>query len=160
MNRKLKLDTSSASHSPLRRRVTMGAIAAVGAATIALAGVVNATPANISGIILLVGADESQRVVNWYASANTQQVVQVARMSELLDGAFPNGATTYSAVVAANWKRTLRTPTASVATAPGPPRTRSRPASSTAISTSCSSAIRRSARRATCPRTRRAGRKP
>jgi hypothetical protein len=102
MNGKLKLDTSSASHSPLRRRVTMGAIAAIGAATIALAGVVNATPASVTGIILLVGADESQRVVNWYASANTQQVVQVAPTSELLDGAFPNGATTYSAVVAAN----------------------------------------------------------
>jgi len=31
MNRRLKLDTSSASHSPVRRRVTMGAIAAIGA---------------------------------------------------------------------------------------------------------------------------------
>src|SRR5437773_8012925 len=102
MNRKLKLDTSSASHFPLRRRVTMGALAAIGAATIALAGVVNATPASVTGIILLVGADESQRVVNWYASANTQQVVQVGPTSELLDGAFLNGATTYSAVVAAN----------------------------------------------------------
>jgi hypothetical protein len=40
--------------------------------------------------------------VNWYASANTQQLVQVAPTSELLDGAFPNGATTYPAVVAAN----------------------------------------------------------
>src|SRR5436190_5281407 len=102
MNRKLKLDTSSASHFPLRRRVTMEALAAIGAATIALAGVVNATPASVTGIILLVGADESQRVVNWYASANTQQVVQVGPTSELLDGTFLNGATTYSAVVAAN----------------------------------------------------------
>jgi hypothetical protein len=64
--------------------------------------VVNATPASVDGIILLVGADESQRVVNWYASANTQQVVQVAPTSELLDGAFPNGASTYPAVIAAN----------------------------------------------------------
>ena len=80
----------------------MGALAAIGAATIALAGVVNATPASVTGIILLVGADESQRVVNWYASANTQQVVQVGPTSELLDGTFLNGATTYSAVVAAN----------------------------------------------------------
>jgi Purple acid Phosphatase, N-terminal domain/Calcineurin-like phosphoesterase len=92
MNRRMKL----------QRRVTMGAIAAIGAATIAIAGVVSATPASIDGIILLVGADESQRVVNWYASANTQQVVQVAPTSELLDGAFPNGARTYPAVIAAN----------------------------------------------------------
>jgi hypothetical protein len=102
MNRKLKLDTSSASHSPMRRRVTMGAIAAIGAATMALAGAVNATPASVTGIILLVGADESERVVNWDASANTEQVVQIAPTSELVDGAFPNGATSYSAVVAAN----------------------------------------------------------
>jgi Purple acid Phosphatase, N-terminal domain/Calcineurin-like phosphoesterase len=102
MNRTMKLDTSSASHSPLRRRVTLGAIAAIGAATIALASVVTQTPASINGIILLVGADESQRVVNWYASADTHQVVQVAPTSELQGGAFPSGATNYSAVVAAN----------------------------------------------------------
>jgi len=92
MNRKLKVD----------RRAIMGAIAALGAAIVALAGVVNATPATVAGIILLVGADESQRVVNWYASADTQQVVQVAPTSEVLNGDFPNGATSYSAVVAAN----------------------------------------------------------
>jgi Calcineurin-like phosphoesterase/Purple acid Phosphatase, N-terminal domain len=102
MNHKTKLDPSTASQSPLRRRLTMGAIAAIGAATIALAGVVSATPASISGIILLVGADASQRVVNWYASANTQQVVQVAPTSELQNGAFPAWATSYPAVVAAN----------------------------------------------------------
>jgi hypothetical protein len=102
MNRTLKLDASSASHSTLRRHLTLGAITAVGAVTIALAGVVNATPANVTGIILLVGADESQRLVNWYASANTSQVVQVAPTSDLVDGAFPNVAKSYSAVVAAN----------------------------------------------------------
>ena len=68
----------------------------------ARAAVVTATPASINGIILLVGADESQRVVNWYASANTSQVVQVAPTSELQNGEFPNDATTYPAVVAAN----------------------------------------------------------
>ena len=62
----------------------------------------DAVPATISGIILLVGADESQRVVNWYASANTSQVVQVAPTSEVQNGEFPNNATTYPAVVAAN----------------------------------------------------------
>ena len=92
MNQNTKLDPSSASQSPLRRRVTMAAVATIGAATIALSGVVNAVPANVTGIILLVGADESQRVVNWYASSDASQVVQVARSSELQGGAFPNGA--------------------------------------------------------------------
>ena len=102
MNQEPKLDTSNGPHSLLRRRVTIAAIVAIGVATIALARVVTATPANVSGIILLVGANESERVVNWYASANTQQVVQVAPTKELLDGEFPNGAASYSGVVAAN----------------------------------------------------------
>jgi hypothetical protein len=102
MNRKMKIDTSGASHFSVRRRMTLLGVVAIGAATIALAGVVTATPAAINGIILLVGADESQRVVNWYASAGTAQVVQLARTSQLQDGAFPDGATTYPAVVAAN----------------------------------------------------------
>jgi len=102
MNRSLKPDTSRAPHSPARRRLTLWGVATIGAATIALAGVMTATPANINGIILLVGADESQRVVNWYASADTHQVVEVAPTSELEDGDFPNGADSYSAVVAAN----------------------------------------------------------
>src|ERR1700712_4316283 len=110
MDRKINLDLSKAAHRPLRRRVTMGAIVALGAATITLAGVVTATPASVSGIILLVGADESQRVVNWYASADTSQLVQVAPTSMLVDehGRFdesrarPNSAKTYPAIVAAN----------------------------------------------------------
>jgi len=102
MNRSLKPDTSRAPHSPARRRLTLWGVATIGAATIALAGVMTATPANINGIILLVGADESQRVVNWYASADTHQVVEIAPTSELEDGDFPNGADSYSAVVAAN----------------------------------------------------------
>ena len=102
MNRSLKPDTSRAPHSPARRRLTLWGVATIGAATIALAGVMTATPANINGIILLVGADESQRVVNWYASADTHQAVEVAPTSELEDGDFPNGADSYSAVVAAN----------------------------------------------------------
>jgi hypothetical protein len=86
MNRKMKLDTSRASHSSVRRRMTLLGVVAIGAGTIALAGVVTATPASINGIILLVGADESQRVVNWYASADTHQVVQVAPKKEVRKG--------------------------------------------------------------------------
>jgi hypothetical protein len=79
----------------------MGAIAAIGVATMALTGVMSATPASVSGIILLVGADESQRVVNWYASANTSQLVQVAPSKKLKNGEWDD-ATSYTAVVAAN----------------------------------------------------------
>lgn len=75
MNRQMTIRTSGASHSPKRRSMTLLGVVAIGAATIALTSVVTATPATINGIILLVGANESQRVVNWYASANTSQVV-------------------------------------------------------------------------------------
>jgi hypothetical protein len=74
----------------MRRRTTLCAVIAMAVAVIALKGVVTtATPATTSGIILLVGADESQRVVNWYASANTAQLVQVAPTSKLVNGEFP-----------------------------------------------------------------------
>jgi hypothetical protein len=77
-------------------------VVAIGAGTMALVHVVTATPAAISGIILLVGADESQRVVNWYASVDTRQVVQVAPTKALKHGAFQDVAASYAAVVAAN----------------------------------------------------------
>src|SRR5262245_37881695 len=101
MNRTMKVDTSQASGFSVRRRMTLFGVVGLGAATVALAGVLTATPASISGIILLVGADESQRVVNWYASADTNQVVQVAPTSDLHHGDFPHWATTYQADVAA-----------------------------------------------------------
>src|SRR5262245_43875163 len=102
MTRQTTLGATPASHSPARRRMTVWALIAIAAASIKLASVVTAAPATISGIILLVGADESQRVVNWYASAQTSQAVQLAPTSELQDGAFPNHARTYPAAVAAN----------------------------------------------------------
>jgi hypothetical protein len=102
MDQKMKLDTSRTSHFSVRRRMTLLGLVGVGAATIAIAGVMTATPATVSGIILLVGANESQRVVNWYASADTHQVVQVAPRSEFEHGDFPHWATTYPAVVTAN----------------------------------------------------------
>jgi len=97
MTRKMTLDTT-----PGRSRMTVWALIAVAAAAIKLASVVTAAPATINSIILLVGADESQRVLNWYASAQTSQVVQLAPTKELQNGAFPSIAKTYAAVVAAN----------------------------------------------------------
>jgi Purple acid Phosphatase, N-terminal domain/Calcineurin-like phosphoesterase len=58
-----------------------------------------ATP---TGIILGVGAKESQRVVSWYAPTGTAQVVQVAPTNRLSHGQFPWNATTFPATVAAN----------------------------------------------------------
>jgi hypothetical protein len=81
--------------------MTLLALVAFAAASMVLARA--AVPATINGIILLVGADESQRVVSWYASADTiGQGVQVAPTSEVLNGAFPSSASTYSAVLVAN----------------------------------------------------------
>src|SRR6185436_13857576 len=67
-----------------------------------VASVATAVPATVSGVILLVGADESQRVVNWYATASTGQVVQVSPTKLLTNGAFPVTAPTFPAVVTAN----------------------------------------------------------
>jgi Purple acid Phosphatase, N-terminal domain/Calcineurin-like phosphoesterase len=78
------------------------ALITIAAISIKLASVVMAAPATINGIILLVGADESQRVVNWYADAQTSQKVQLAPTSDLQDGAFPNTAKTFAAAVVAN----------------------------------------------------------
>jgi hypothetical protein len=100
MNRNVQFDISRASHVPLRRRLTLLALVVIAAASMVLARA--AAPAAINGIILLVGADQSQRVVSWYASADTGQVVQVAPTSQVQDGAFPSSASTYPAVLAAN----------------------------------------------------------
>jgi hypothetical protein len=76
MNRQTTLGATCASHSPARRRIAVWALITIAAASIKLASVVLAAPATINGIILLVGADESQRVVSWYASAQTNQRVR------------------------------------------------------------------------------------
>jgi hypothetical protein len=59
-------------------------------------------PVTLSGIILGVGATESQRTVTWYSSGDTAQVVQVAPTSSLVAGAFPADAVTFTASGAAN----------------------------------------------------------
>jgi len=102
MKQNLHIDPSPRSRPSWRRRLTLFGVVGIGAMAIALAARVTAAPANITGIILLVGADESQRVVSWYASANTAQVVQVAPTDALVNGEFPNSAKTYSGAVAAN----------------------------------------------------------
>ena len=78
----------------------LAASAAFGIGSITMAGA--QAPATSSGIVLGVGANESQRVVSWYTSANTAQSVQVAPTSQLVNGEFPASATTFAATVAAN----------------------------------------------------------
>jgi hypothetical protein len=102
MNDTLTPGATRASHSPARRRMTLWALLAIAAATIKLASVLAAAPATINSIILSVGADESQRVVNWYASASTSQVVQLALTEDVVGGIFPNSAKSFQAQVAAN----------------------------------------------------------
>lgn len=61
-----------------------------------------ADPATLSGIILGVGANESQRIVTWYSSADNAQQVQVAPTADIVNGEFPANAVTYAASGAAN----------------------------------------------------------
>ncbi|WP_092549079.1 purple acid phosphatase family protein [Herbiconiux ginsengi] len=83
-------------------------LAAAALCTSALVGAFAATPAhaadpvNLTGIILGVGADESQRIVTWYSSADTTQVVQLAPTAAVSNGQFPADAKTFSALGAAN----------------------------------------------------------
>jgi len=91
-----------------RRTVSARLAALTLGATVALGGICTAAPAtaadttSLTGIILGVGADESQRIVSWYSTADTAQQVQVAPASAVVDGVFPADALTFSATGAAN----------------------------------------------------------
>ncbi|MEV6931811.1 metallophosphoesterase family protein [Dactylosporangium sp. NPDC051485] len=61
-----------------------------------------ADPAALTGIILGVGANESQRIVTWYSSADTAQKVQLAPTASLAGGDFPASAATFAALGGAN----------------------------------------------------------
>jgi hypothetical protein len=98
----MKLYNSTRTRGSVRRRVAAGtaalgiaASAAFGAGLLAPAHAVD--PATLSGIVLQVGATESQRVISWYSSANTAQVVEVAPTAQ-----FPGSATNFPATVTAN----------------------------------------------------------
>ncbi|MEU4557164.1 metallophosphoesterase family protein [Actinoplanes sp. NPDC023936] len=94
-------------HLSRRRRAAAGATAAVlglavalgsGLATPALA----ADPVTLSSIVLGVGANEAQRIVSWYSSADTAQSVQLAPTADIVNGEFPAAAVTFAGVGAAN----------------------------------------------------------
>ncbi|GIF16241.1 purple acid phosphatase family protein [Actinoplanes teichomyceticus] len=91
-----------------RRRVSAGAIAVFLGVSVALGSGLTA-PARaadttaVSAVILGVGANEAQRIVTWYTSADTAQQVQLAPTAELgAGGEFPAGAVTFAATGTAN----------------------------------------------------------
>jgi hypothetical protein len=58
--------------------------------------------ATFTDLVLGVGANEAQRIVTWYSTADTAQVVEVALTSSLVSGDFPSDAATFAATGAAN----------------------------------------------------------
>ncbi|MET9043021.1 MULTISPECIES: metallophosphoesterase family protein [unclassified Streptomyces] len=98
---------SSQASGPARHRAATGAAAAFLGLAIALGGTLAAPAsaadtATLSGIVLGVGANETQRTVTWYSSADTTQVVQVAPTAQVVNGEFPAGAATFDASGAPN----------------------------------------------------------
>ncbi len=97
-------------HATARRRLAVGLTAASTVAATVGFGVLAALPAHaddappttLTGIILGVGADESQRIVSWYSSADTAQEVQIAPTSSLSNGAFPADSAEFTATGTAN----------------------------------------------------------
>lgn len=89
---------------PLRlTALAVGAVVALGSVTVATPGVAQAADTTYTGIILGVGADETQRMVTWYTSADVDQVVQVVPTASLVDGQFPTtGAVRFAATGSAN----------------------------------------------------------
>jgi len=80
--------------------LAVGTAFAVCSFTIAPATAADTT--TLSGIILGVGADETQRIVTWYSSADTAQVVEVTPTSSLVNGELPADAMTVAATGSAN----------------------------------------------------------
>lgn len=86
----------------VRRRVATGTAAALLGLTVALgSGMVSpagaAEPTSVTGIILGVGANETQRTVTWYSSTDTAQQIQVVPTAALVAGEFPADAATFDA---------------------------------------------------------------
>ncbi|MBB2748406.1 UNVERIFIED_ORG: hypothetical protein FHR35_008299 [Microbispora rosea subsp. rosea] len=102
----MKLDKGTQGPGLVLRRVAMSATAAALSAGAVfgggLAAAAHADSATLTGVVLGVAADETQRVLSWYSSAGTAQVVQVAPASKVVDGRFPADAVTFPATVTAN----------------------------------------------------------
>ncbi|BEH02619.1 hypothetical protein brsh051_19000 [Brooklawnia propionicigenes] len=55
-----------------------------------------------TAIVLGVGANESQRILSWYTSEDTSQLVQLAPSASVINGQFPGNATSFAASGNAN----------------------------------------------------------
>jgi hypothetical protein len=107
----MTLSTSTRAAGLVRRRVVAGVVAGflgVGAAlgSGVLTAASAADPTTVSGIVLGVGANETQRIVSWYSSADTAQKIQLAPTAEIVNGEFPASAISFDAVGAANTSTT------------------------------------------------------
>lgn len=103
----MRSSRSVRTHGSVRRRVATGATAAVMGLALAIGGGLTSTagaaePAALTSVILGVGANETQRAVTWYSSADTAQVIQAAPTATLANGEFPADAATFDAIGAAN----------------------------------------------------------
>ncbi|GIF48255.1 calcineurin-like phosphoesterase family protein [Asanoa ferruginea] len=102
----MRLSNSPQASGLVRRRMATGAIAAALGLAVAIGGLTTAAsaadPTTITSVILGVGANESQRIVTWYSSADTAQEIQVAPTAELVNNEFPANAATFDAIGAAN----------------------------------------------------------
>ncbi|AWS47947.1 metallophosphoesterase family protein [Streptosporangium sp. 'caverna'] len=103
----MKFDNRTQGPGLVRRRVAVGATATVmglsaafgsGLTATAHADVSVSATAPVTGIILGVGATESQRIVSWYSSVGTAQTVEVVAIS----GNSAKHIVTFPATVAAN----------------------------------------------------------
>nr|WP_062337213.1 metallophosphoesterase family protein [Herbidospora sakaeratensis] len=87
-------------------RVATGATAALLGLAVALSSATvpaaAADAATLTGIVLGVGADQAQRTVTWYSSADTAQKVQVVPTEQVVNGEFPANPATFDAVGGAN----------------------------------------------------------
>ena len=93
----MTLSTSTRASGLVRRRLVAGVAAgflglgaALGSGLMATASAAEST--TISSVILGVGANETQRIVTWYSSADTAQKIQLAPTAEIVNGEFPAGA--------------------------------------------------------------------
>ncbi|MGW3635621.1 fibronectin type III domain-containing protein [Streptomyces sp. NPDC005122] len=104
----MRSNHSARASEPAQRRMARGAAAAFLGLTVALGSGLAASPASaagtdaVTGIVLGVGANESQRTVTWYTSADTAQKVQMVPTAQLAGGDFPADAAAFDATGAAN----------------------------------------------------------
>src|SRR4051812_2938099 len=102
----MKFDNRTQGPGLVRQRVAVGATAlAMGVTAVFGSGLMaaaHADAATASGVILGVGANETQRVVSWYSSTGTAQVVQVVPTSKLGKDEFAKHTVTFPATVTAN----------------------------------------------------------